>query len=230
MVENFRQAQQQKSVDARTGKDVVHISADTVKLPRQPHNCVPSGVVFENFLDYGANVDHDARCLWTCCKKEWINPCRLRLLPIDGRKILNSSTIKLIRALLLQMTIWPEIEARLGKTLNWKRRLPIGLFHHRRSLCCSMVPTALPVYLPVGLFWLRPMMEMPFAAVLSVRHFVVQNYYRWKQSPLHIVKYCLHNVKKNCTIRWLPLCVCGTVFKNYVFRCAWLEMLNGDLS
>ena len=45
MVENFRQAQQQKSVDARTGKDVVHISADTVKLPRQPHNCVPSGVV-----------------------------------------------------------------------------------------------------------------------------------------------------------------------------------------
>ena len=47
MVENFRQAQQQKSVDARTGKDVVHISA----------------VVFENFLDYGANVDHDARCL-----------------------------------------------------------------------------------------------------------------------------------------------------------------------
>lgn len=46
-----------------------------------------------------------------------------------------------------------------------------------------MVPTALPVYLPVGLFWLRPMMEMPFAAVLSVRHFVVQNYYRVKQFP-----------------------------------------------
>ena len=46
-----------------------------------------------------------------------------------------------------------------------------------------MVPTALPVYLPVGLFWLRPMMEMPFAAVSSVRHFVVQNYYRVKQFP-----------------------------------------------